>query len=1081
MHSAAALSLRHPRAVLAGWIVAVAILAILGLRVEDRLTQSILVVSGTESERAIALAREEFGQSVTTPILLEGPAAEIERQGPALVNELGARDDLRVLSPWDRVKGADQLRPRPDAAMIVAAIDRPYREAFDEIAPQLRERIEATIEPPLEARVTGMAAIGNGLKDESYAAARRAELIAIPILFVILLAVFRSPIAAAIPALTGLSTVGASLGLIWVIASFWQIDPIATSLASMMGLALGVDYALLIVSRFREELAAGSEPASAAVTASATAGRTVAFAGGALVAAMLVALVLSPGDLLLSAGVGVISSTLLSMGAGMLAMPAVLVIVGERIDLWRFGGRSTHRRWVAALERLLKRPGVAAAVLIAPLLLLAGPALALETGPPDVRQLPSDSAARQDFEAVRDVMGPGWAAPFDVIVAAPEGSITDPNRLRTLERWERKVARWPGVAYVIGPSRVAEQTEDLARADRRLAQGEKGLKRLESGLGEASAGMAQLREGLAEATEASRAISSGAGTAAEETQRLDAALAAGAVGAGRISSALSQAAAGAERVSTGTERALAGSRRLKSGLETARERVAGELAPGAERLAGGLDAGAEDLGRLREPAATAERQSDRAFDALQRMTIGRADPRYRDALAAAGRAYGAISGRDPVTGAQLDPRYDGMATELRRGQRRLTAAAAGARRLAAGIERLEGGLVRLREGAGHLSRGLGRLAIGTARLERGLERLAAATAGFGDVVDRLETGAGELIAGLGRLDAGTGELADRLEGGHGRSGDLERGLERLEAGAARIHSGVASASGKQMRRSPGLFDSGYFVLAAIDGAPPETREQASFAVNVERGGEAGSVTVVPSSAPNEPQTARLQDRLSAAADRLADDTGTETAVGGPAAQLADYDEATSARLVVLILALAAVTYLLLVPIFRSLVLPAIAVALNLATVAAAFGVLALAFEGESPLLGGPGYVDAVAISAIYTVIFGLTIDYEVFLITRMREGWLRTSNTSEAIAYGLERTASVVTGAAAIMTGVFLAFALTEVANTRQFGVGLAVAVALDATVVRLVLLPALMRLAGDRCWWMPAWLERRLPRLAIE
>jgi RND superfamily putative drug exporter len=270
-------------------------------------------------------------------------------------------------------------------------------------------------------------------------------------------------------------------------------------------------------------------------------------------------------------------------------------------------------------------------------------------------------------------------------------------------------------------------------------------------------------------------------------------------------------------------------------------------------------------------------------------------------------------------------------------------------------------------------------------------------------------------------------------------------------------------------------------LAALDGASERTREQTSFAVNVERGGQAGSVTIVPTSGPNEPRTAALQDRLQSSAARLAAETDTEAAVGGPAAQLADYDRATSSRLVVLILALAAVTYLLLVPIFRSVILPAVAVLLNLVTVAAAFGLLALVFEGHNPLLGGPGYVDAVAISAIFTVIFGLTIDYEVFLITRMREGWLTTGSTPRAIEYGLERTASVVTGAAAIMTGVFLAFAMTEVANTRQFGVGLAVAVVLDATVVRLVLLPALMRLIGDRCWWLPGWLDRRLPRLDVE
>jgi putative drug exporter of the RND superfamily len=370
---------------------------------------------------------------------------------------------------------------------------------------------------------------------------------------------------------------------------------------------------------------------------------------------------------------------------------------------------------------------------------------------------------------------------------------------------------------------------------------------------------------------------------------------------------------------------------------------------------------------------------------------------------------------------------------------------------------------------------------GSKKLASGLGRLSEASSRFTNQIEELQPEAGQLVDGLVRLDVGAGRLSSGLNDGYRRSGKLESGVERLRGGAAQIYSKTSAGRDRQRRLSPGIFDSGYLVLAALDGASAEERDQAEFAVNVESGGEAGAITVVPTTGPNEPETALLRERLSDSAEDLGEKTQTTTAVGGPAAQLAEYDEVTSSRLVLLILALALVTFLVLVPIFRSLVLPAIAVILNLVTVGAAFGVLALVFEGSSPLLGGPGFVDAVAISAIYTVIFGLTIDYEVFLITRMREGWIETGETNQAISYGLERTAGVVTGAAAIMIGVFVAFAFTEVANTRQFGVGLAVAVLLDATVVRLVLLPAMMRLAGDRCWWLPSWLDRRMPRLAVD
>jgi RND superfamily putative drug exporter len=162
-------------------------------------------------------------------------------------------------------------------------------------------------------------------------------------------------------------------------------------------------------------------------------------------------------------------------------------------------------------------------------------------------------------------------------------------------------------------------------------------------------------------------------------------------------------------------------------------------------------------------------------------------------------------------------------------------------------------------------------------------------------------------------------------------------------------------------------------------------------------------------------------------------------------------------------------------------LPAIAVVLNLATVAAAFGVLTALFGVPEDLpLCGNSYIDAVGTVAIFGVVFGLSIDYAVFLLTRMRESYDRDGNHDAAIAYGLERTARVITGAAAIMAAVFVAFAAAPVATVSQLGVGLTVAVLLDATIVRLVLLPALMRIVGPRVWWLPRWLDQTLPRLQL-
>jgi hypothetical protein len=161
---------------------------------------------------------------------------------------------------------------------------------------------------------------------------------------------------------------------------------------------------------------------------------------------------------------------------------------------------------------------------------------------------------------------------------------------------------------------------------------------------------------------------------------------------------------------------------------------------------------------------------------------------------------------------------------------------------------------------------------------------------------------------------------------------------------------------------------------------------------------------------------------------------------------------------------------------RSLLLPIVAVALNLLTIAAAFGALQVFFGLN--LLDGPRYIDAISAAGVLTIMFVLSIDYEVFLLTRMREAWLEKHDHIYAIEDGLKHTAGIITGAAVIMSSVFLAFATTDIANLQQFGAGLTFAVVLDATVIRVVLLPAIMRLLGPRAWWLPEWLDRLLPHI---
>jgi RND superfamily putative drug exporter len=180
-----------------------------------------------------------------------------------------------------------------------------------------------------------------------------------------------------------------------------------------------------------------------------------------------------------------------------------------------------------------------------------------------------------------------------------------------------------------------------------------------------------------------------------------------------------------------------------------------------------------------------------------------------------------------------------------------------------------------------------------------------------------------------------------------------------------------------------------------------------------------------------------------------------------------------------------VSFLLLMAVFRSLVIPLKAAAMNLLSVGAAFGVIVAIFQwgwlGSVIGINRTGPIDPWIPLMLFTILFGLSMDYEVFLLSRIREEWRRTGENATAVADGLAKTARVITAAAAIMVCVFASFVIGDVRVLKVFGLGLAVAVFIDATIVRMVLVPAVMELLGKANWWFPRRLDRIVPRLGVE
>jgi RND superfamily putative drug exporter len=1081
----------RPWLVLGGWLLAVVALALLGRGIAERLSPTSLLVPGTPSARAQAVLDREFGDSVPVTVLLEGPARAIDRQGPRLVGALRRERRVQVMSPWDTVGGdPGTLRPRPGAALIVANFQRPEAVAMTEVVPVAKRIVRRSVRQPLEAHVGGVAAIATALQENALEATHKAELLVAPILVLVLLLVFRTPVAAAIPLLMGAATVLAGRGLLLLSTSLMPINALAVAIASMMGLALGVDYALLMVSRFRQERDGGAGLERAIAGATQAAGRTIVFAGATLALAMLTAAMVAPGDLLASVAAGVVVSTLLSVLLAISLMPALIRVLAGQLDRWRLPSLGRGGGLLGVASKLIARPWIAIPLIVLPMVAIAAPAGALSIGPPDPRQLPPSDPTRQGFEALRRAVGPGWAAPIVVVATAREGSISEPGRLEAISRWQDRVARDPGVEAVIGPASLAGTENELEKVRRayrnapgRLASAQRGIAALRSGLRDASNGVSALRDGLGAAAGGAATIAARTREAEAGAARLEAGLGRAGEGARRLSAGLDRALRGADRLVHGQRRLSAGAERLARGVRRLDDTLRGSLGQVWE-VAARLRAWSAWIRSLRVPTEMAAERLEGAVRELEAMTVARDDPRYAELLAAiqeASALVGLPAGVAPAeAGVSLPPGVPSslaaaivdIEEQLARSVDSLASLPDRLEQLAAGVGRLRSGADRVAAGARDSERGgrelraaLRRLARGGHRLDRGLESARGGGARLAEGLGAIASGADRLSAELANGERGTGELAD----------GLARPQGPLSRYATMLH-GYGRAYRSLRRRSPGAIDSGFLMLTALDGTVPATREQIAQLVNVDGGGQSVRMLIVPAAGPSAPATGRLGDRLQEELPELALASRTSVEIGEGAQSLADYTDSTMARLPWLVAALSLVSILMLMMVLRSLLLPVVAVALNLLTIAAAFGALQLFFGLD--LLVGPRYIDAISAAGVLTIMFVLSIDYEVFLLTRMREIWLRTGDHVRAVAEGLRHTAGVITGAAAIMSAVFLAFATADIASLQQFGAGLTFAVAIDATVIRVVLLPAIMRALGSRAWWFPDWLDRRLPRI---
>ncbi len=250
-------------------------------------------------------------------------------------------------------------------------------------------------------------------------------------------------------------------------------------------------------------------------------------------------------------------------------------------------------------------------------------------------------------------------------------------------------------------------------------------------------------------------------------------------------------------------------------------------------------------------------------------------------------------------------------------------------------------------------------------------------------------------------------------------------------------------------------------------------------------GDTAIVIVYPSTSPQDPGTKQLvHDLRDDVLPPLVKGTNTQALVAGGNAAFIDIGDQIGSRMPLLFVGVIGLSFILLMTVFRSVLVALKAAIMNLLSISAAYGVLVAIFQfgwGANLLGIEKGPIEVFLPMMMFAILFGLSMDYEVFLISRIREEYVRTGDNATAVAHGLAATARVITAAAAIMIAVFLAFVLGPERFVKEMGIGLATAIFVDATIVRLVLVPATMELLGNANWWLPGWLDRLLPHLNVE
>jgi uncharacterized membrane protein YdfJ with MMPL/SSD domain len=963
-------------------------------------TNNNVSLPGTGSQEATDLLQAKFPpqQNGANPIVFDIKSGKLtdDQYKQAIKQSIqNIKHEKHVYSVTNPLSSGGQtaglLAKDKQTAFAPVLLDVGSSDLTDEIAQHV---FDAT-KPAQKVGIT-VAAGGNIGTTLSTEESETSEVVGIIVAMIILSLVLGSLVAMGMPILTAVLGLGAALSLVGLLGHLMSIPTSGPTLATMIGLGVGIDYALFLVTRHQEQLNDGMAMNDSIANAVATSGSAIVFAGGTVVIA-LISLYVAGIPLVTSLGLASAVGVVMAVLGAISLLPAFLGLLKHRIR-WasvpkfiappHVPGQGMWHRWSGVVRR---RPVLISGVSLAFLIPLIIPAFSLELGQEDVGATNPATTERQAYDLITAGFGIGYNGPLQV------ANELDPPAQQSAE-------------YTKKYNKATSLQKQLEQDQKTLPKQQKQLEQQQKQLEAQQAKLTQEGNQL----KARQASLTAQGDQLKQQQ-----------------ASLEQQAAALQ---TKQAQLLAQKNKLEkqqAALKKKAVALAHRIAPLAARLVV-LEGRERILRRLIQQAQGDPVRLARLEARLQRVLDREADVHRR-----------------------LDP----LKKEAR-------ALAAQERSLIAQKKRLEAQARQLQAQAAQLN-----------QQKRSLEAQAAS---LHQQADQLQAQADQLQAEGADLQAQGTDLqaqADALKAAQKKAKQQQKEAEQLQDELTQM---VTTAGGDARGTDPRVVNLQNALLATqgvVSLTPPQINKK----------GDVVLLSAVPSTSPASDVTANLVDHVRSDVLPPVNVNGMESYVGGYTASYVDLASLISKRLLLVIGTVIMLGFLLLMIAFRSLLIPLQAAVTNLLSAAASFGVLTAVFQWgwgisqvgiDTPDTSVPiaSYVPLM----MFAVLFGLSMDYEVFLVSHVQAHFHGGDPAKEAVRNGLGSSARITSAAALIMASVFASFILNGDPVIKQFGVGLATAVVLAGILV-VTLAPAAIVLFGKAAWWLPAWLDKALPHISVE